>query len=338
MNKLLKAVIGGSLVSPLFPGGGGGGFIIDPNIKDSDISYFCLSPLSLHENVSYGYLQVNLSIKINSSISVNVYIVNDIYIEGKIIYSITCTSDEDTIQYFEYDNAYTRITNIIKIEKIVNGSSTFYESEIGVESEDLIYLNESNFEHITNNNVLSFMNGKFEYTSVMYDFEGFEPTYYPNQYHNIKLDQLTITLSNNYFPKLFSSGYLYLTNNNEVFNDMPLNGSNLRVPITFEKSLNNTYHLCLRDVYYINPDTYLMSSTKKDGFLETKYIYFPNSEMNELQNYKARILLLDFGVEHSRVIYEFSFKSLFSLLGNCIDSEYCIRVEDVFPSDNGWVI
>ena len=152
-----------------------------------------------------------------------------------------------------------------------------------------------------------------------YTFINFDGMYAPNYYHDINVLDFKIS-KEGIFPISSDNTHLMISNWNGVFDEMPLTGKYLDVPLIF----NPSGDLIVRDTYYVDPLTLRMSKNPKSGYIATRHIYFPKNEMKYQGEYEGRLLFNDLGQDHNVYAYKFTFNALMNIMGDCQSSEYCI--------------
>lgn len=255
---------------------------------------------------------------------VKVLLINDLYETGVEIVNYTFTSSG--IKRFSYSNEYTRDKNTIKVTWQVKGSAETNTAShlIGVVSSSTYRITDESYFYRSKNNGIQYTpSSGWESIKQAITFKEFQELYMPDYYHKLDLSVFRITDSAT-FPSTLtcSSGLLSVTNLNGIFDNIAT-GNKIYLPITLNKEKSD-YSLKFSNILYVNPVTLLMSSTPKDGFVETKYLYFPRNEKNKEMNYNLEIALSGVGFEYNNFIYSFRYKSILNILGDCHNSQYCV--------------
>ena len=121
---------------------------------------------------------------------------------------------------------------------------------------------------------------------------------------------------------------LVLKNVNGVFDD--IDGANSSVAFNLQLiKTEDGYSFELADDLYVDKQTLLLSSSIKEGYVKTKYIYLPRNDMREQSNYDAYFVFEDFGINNDVVFHKFELKATKNIFGDCRNSEYCIQEEIV---------
>ena len=80
---------------------------------------------------------------------------------------------------------------------------------------------------------------------------------------------------------------------------------------------------------YVNPQTLDMSLVKYDGFVATKYFYLPINKIDLLLDQIFTIHFDEFGYGKSNFSWDMRYLNNRNLIGDCDNSDYCIKGEIV---------
>ena len=251
-------------------------------------------------------------------ITTNVYIVNDLYPDGILIASGTA-SNRKTSKVVTYDNRYTRGNNKIRIETVSASGKTSVIHDAPTLKTGSFTITSSNKTVIEPCECLAYETGLFSLKKYSYTFTNFDSAYSPDYYHFYSPKSCKVTTNS---PFSFSNAEidLYLTNREGVFDDMPIEDEYMVLPL----SIGTKGTLQLKEKYYVDPLTLKMSSESKPNYVETSYLYLPKNEMRYQGEYEGIIRFSDFGSAHSKVIYQFTFNALSNIMGDCVNSEFCV--------------
>ena len=243
-----------------------------------------------------------------------------------------------TTKYFTYDNKKTRSTNTIKIVSTIDGVTTTYTREIGLSSRDTRTVSEG-LSFTPTSKCIYLLNGVWQDNlSIKYSFIDYPSCLIPSYYHELCIDQLSITCSDYSMAKVTCKDInLVITNRNGVFNDLGGTSTSLILPLTLEFN-GTTGKLKFKNTMYVDPTTLMMSSTKKSGYVATNHLYFPRNEMKYQGEYEFNVLFTNFGINKTSVSSKHTIKALINTLGDCYNSEYCIINNDAEINDLGWAI
>jgi len=168
-------------------------------------------------------------------------------------------------------------------------------------------------------------------TTKHYDelfFKSFDPIFYPEFYSKIDLTKIQFQekVFGGYRKPTFGSATLSFDADLYCFGKLGI-ASGLRryIDLDIVDAGNNQYSFAFKNNVYVNPSTYEMSEIKYDGFVQTKYLYLPRNEMNQIGTLSFLISVSDLGIAKSYLNYNFSVQPIRNTVGDCINSEYCIH-------------
>ena len=266
-----------------------------------------------------------------------VYLVNEYYPDGYLIYEEYFYGSISKI--FTYDNSKNGLNNSIKlIFSDFDGSTNEQVYPIPFSKSSNTVLTQETSTYKPGTGKIVFSGGNWSNIEDNYILENFTSQYIPTFYHNLSLNDLSIKKANDHV-QTFEPGVvnLYLTNRNGVFDDMPNNGKYLIVPLEVI-NVGSSCTLKIKNNYYVNPNTLLMSETYKSNYVETNRIYFPHNEMNYQGEYEGRIVFSSINSGSSNLTYRFTLNAQLNLLGDCIESEYCVKTKDGQDNNMGYEI
>lgn len=323
-------------ITPIFPFNPGGGTIVidTPTFETTSGIKFTVNFLSINQKPTKCNVTVKGLLKKQKNFYVSIF--NEYYPNGYKFYEGVLASNSNI--NFEYDNMHNGTSNQIKL---------FYEGNI---SYDVLTINavfESGKNSVINSENYSLSPGTgfivndagniSTYTDT-YNFKNFNESYTPTYYHNISLDNYQIVKTNNAMQNFSADSIsLYLTNREGVFDNMPGNHNYMIVPLSIYSNGTKSY-LKLKNFYYVNPKTLLMSEEYKVGYVSTGHIYFPHNEMKYQGEYEGRIIFSHINGGQSNLTYKFSLNAELNLLGDCIESEYCVVTKDGSDNNMGYEI
>lgn len=305
MNKLIPFLSLISVVSSL-----GATQVANP------IEMFAIEPLNMKGKGSRIALELNSGVE--SGASVSIYLVNDKYPSGVLLFTDKTTNRKKTFS-FEYLNNYTRSKNSIKVVLKQSDKTTEITHDTYLAKAKNFVLSSLNNSFVATQPTLFYSKGTWSTKAAKYSFSNFNDIYIPSYYHSVEVDEYAIE-SSDYFPVTGKDINLWLTNRNGVFNDMPNDSEYLILPLI----LDENGKLKVKDTYYVDPLTLLMSSTQKEGYIPTKHLYLPKNEMRFQGEYEGILMFNDMGPEHISCIYSFTLNALLNVMGNCHNSEFCV--------------
>ena len=76
---------------------------------------------------------------------------------------------------------------------------------------------------------------------------------------------------------------------------------------------------------YVNPYTLEMSSFKMQNEVKTNKIYFPVNKKKDFLGEKFNIVVSNCGLNKYNLIFEITYDVFRDLVGNCSNSDFCIK-------------
>lgn len=130
-------------------------------------------------------------------------------------------------------------------------------------------------------------------------------------------------------------GYAIL-NITDGFEDFPnigsvINNSRRAIPIEYKALSDSRITLKFKNDLFVHPITHAMSETYRNGYVKTDKLFFPNNSAINT-SYKMQIYMEDFGINDSTVTYTFNLTLSEKIVGNCIDSRYCVISKAATPN------
>ena len=258
------------------------------------------------------------------NVNFKVLLSNEYQDEREVLNVSNCSKGTHT---FKLDNTYTRINNRIKVSYYSNGTwKNSSEIEMKVSTPKIKYI--TNNEPYTPLEKYKVLNSRLSWRDrfASYSFNNFDGLYIPSFYHKIDLADFEI-LPDQISQESFSCNpALVLKNVNGVFDDIDGANSSVEFNLQLVKT-EDGYSFELADDLYVDKQTLLLSSSYKEGYVKTKYIYLPRNDMREQSNYDAYFVLEDFGINNDVVFHKFELKATKNIFGDCRNSEYCIQEE-----------
>ena len=286
-----------------------------PKSADNQKPTFLISPVHLNKQstivVESRTPYLSFSIYLDNDRSHDVEIVSDTLNEpGRFVY--------------KYDNAYTRKTNRMKV--VYNYGEGEYVSPYvtrDIEKGKTKYI--ENNESIYSDLKLAVLDESLTWNlkQVEYSFENFSGYYVPDYYHKIDLSSFKIIMDESERPFFTQNSYINIFNVNGVFDDIEGASEVATFYIDFEET-DEGFVPKLKNSLYVHKTTLRMSSTPKDGYVQTRHIYLPVNGMNIQSEYNSYFYMSSFGIDQTTVIYRFEIKALLNTFGDCMNSEYCV--------------
>ena len=248
-------------------------------------------------------------------------------------YSSQCFLDE-TINssgkyLYTYQNNYTRSNNRVFI-RYTTGSNSIDSPSVErniTKSSYRIVTNNEGFSSVNSVAILSGKNLTWTAKQIDYTFHGFEGLYVPKYYHKIDFDDFYIETNSGCKSFFDCNPKLVMKNYNHYFDD--ITGANETVTFNLECDGGDPeYYVKFSDDFFVHPETLLMSSTQKEGYVKTNYLYLPINEMQNQDKFECYFMFQNFGIDKDTLLHTFELKALSNIFGNCNNSRYCILRRD----------
>lgn len=281
------------------------------------LNSFCIEPFSYNDQ---SVLYLDCAGSSSKQLIVSVFVFNDLYPDGIKIYSEVVNKKE--ILTFSYDNKYTREKNEVEI--------CYGTLESGINSaRHEIWFNSPTKKSITDIDKIQSVipcliftpSGGWNQISFNYNLQGFDSLYIPTFYHKLDLSDFKISMPSVAFSMFNTKAYLFVSNYNaEFFKDK----KNWTIDLSIEKGSNNIVSFKPLTPLYVNVETLEMSPTKNKNYVKTNHFYLPRNEFKNQNDYNFSLVLEDFGPDKSTYVHVFKFNALLNIVGDCVNSEYCI--------------
>lgn len=284
----------------------------------SKLNEIYIAPLATKKTTK---ILLDFTASVTSKAEFAISIFNDNYQKGKEIFSKTFyRSGKEVI---EYDNAYTRGGDTIKIKY-----KTYLDGE-NICSHSTSLLSVKKVE-IDSNNRINDSLGCQSYTPEkgwrlarsIYTFKGFEELYIPNFYHKIDFNDFEISMSQNN-SLIFDTELSLIIKDYSSTYIKPDDYGYISIPMTTLRR-NSSHFLEPKIDLYVNKETLEMSFEPHENYVKTKHFYLPRNGFRNQSNYNFQLSFIDFGNCRSRFTFNFKFNALTNTIGDCINSEYCI--------------
>ena len=264
----------------------------------------------------------------SSKLNFYVFIQNDLYMNRCIVSDSITKAGTYT---YKYDNSSTRSKNTVFIRYYTSKPTEAVDSEhfsrdIAKSSYELIEDNQSIESH--NDLVVVRGNGTYSTRKIKYSFFGFDGLYVPSYYHKISVADFGITMTNTDVPFFKCEPSLVIKNYNHIFDDVEGANDTVTFPLK-TKGFKTGHSFLLKNDLYVNPETLMLSSTQKEGYVKTKYIYLPINDMQNQGKYECYFAFTNFGIDRDMLIHSFELKALRNTFGDCSNSKYCIIRENI---------
>ena len=323
MRIIRGALLISLLVSPLSR------FTIPSYSYKDSFDFIEVQPLNLPGGGS-THIRFRVSFTDTKIHAIFVIIRNSVYPDGETIYYIARKADRVDAE-FDYDNAYTRENSVLLFQ--ATNCTTRGVVPI-ITNYPTMYPNNYDEDEFENTYCFTRSKGWVLYYEE-FSFKGFEDLYIPDYYHKVDFSDFRIkrtAVSSVDLP--YTRASVLIDNYNGLFSDVgtPLaNGQKRYLLLDLEKGTNNWYHFVFKDKLYVHKTKLLMSSTPKEGYIETRHFYLPHLGMKDQENYKFQFSIVDLGGAKATFSHRMSVKAPIDIIGNCVDSEYCVSTYNDSP-------
>lgn len=252
---------------------------------------------------------------------------NMFYPSGKELYRVDSTGSYDFV--YEYPNSYTTSDMYLRfkdsrVDKFIDIYPKFVEAPIINVTDDIKVVSFLNIA--TYSNVFG-LEENFE----NYDFRGFDSIYVPDYYHKLDLSSFQLKVGNKTRDTFkYKSAVFYIYDPDDLFEEFAQyrTGDYIQLPLDFQLESNKYYSLRLKNPLYVNKLNLKMSFTKKDEYVETRHIYFPINQMQNVETYRFALTISDLGYNMAYISYSFTVRAFKNIVGDCSNSKYCIGISN----------
>ena len=321
------------------------GEVVDPDYcHENKIDFISMEPLKNGDMISNITIKYSFEKEPTYYSFLNVTITNSIYPRGRtFFYSRSRQKEVTTI--IQYDQKYSNLSIQSSFTFSLTGEgSDEVTLEAKVYTPEVMKVDEENKTYESNESISIYRRG----VGTSYYKEKFVFT---NMVQEINMDCASgINFSGvmfNYvapdsFPLNYENARLVIEAPEGTFEHFGTklavaNWRKLETTITKNENTGQYSIHPLNDCY-VNPYTLDMSSEHIDGYIKTKYLYFPRPR-SEVDTYVIRFMVEDMGANDNDFVYQFNVYVSRNLLGNCSDSCFCLSTEDTYPDlETGTII
>lgn len=182
------------------------------------------------------------------------------------------------------------------------------------------------------------------YYRDIFSFDDFTPFKTNEFYHRLDVSTFSFYFYNDYCENslFYENSYLEIEENQNLQLYRYISPENysgyrrLNTKIERDSLYSNHYIVKLNQHLYVNPHTLIMSSVPLNGFVETRYFYFPKAYYDICHITNFRLIIAGLTINFYDLRYSFSYETEKPLLGNCSIAQYCIETNiggsTAFPS------
>ena len=319
---------------------------IDPDYcHENKIDLIVMEPLKGGSQISKMLIKVSFSEATMMFTTIEVTIKNQANKRGRRIYGSSMVSTLEKTITFDYDQSYSNLNYENTFTFTLSGQGSDEVTLQGqIYSPQVMNIKEESMTFESNDLISIYRRG----AGVSYHKEKFVFT---NMVQEIYLDHtMAIDFSGVIFNYITSADYPLNYENARVviettggaFSDF---GSQMaisnwrKLEMEIAKNTNTGQYSIHPTVNcYVNPYTLEMVNEPLDGYIKTKYLFFPRPK-SDLDTYTIRYMVEDMGANDNDFVYEFKVYVSQSLFGNCGDSCYCLTTEETYPDlESGTII
>lgn len=286
-------------------------------------------PSDLDETIRLEFTYQKYISEKSNEYEFSVFLTNQNYPNEVLVYYATAEliRGNNTIKrtFFFYPNTLSEGENIITLSAKYNrlvDNVTFithlktYETFNPAFLDDGVYSSPVNDIHI--------INGQVYAKGDVFQFQNFTPYVEDEFYSYFKLNFFSFMSQNNF---TYQEAYLLIKDENLYYRRFPksLKSNYREIPLKIMQDELESYFFLFKNKLFVDPDTFLMSPNKIDGYLETNYFYFPKERFANEQEIAMMIVVTNCGQNEVTINYEFTYYSHLNFIGDCQNSKYCIQ-------------
>ena len=275
---------------------------------------------------------------------VNFYLYNTKYKTGTMMHNLRPTDESGLI--------YREVTNNLVTYGDQNRFRLYFNDSDGTKNEvwfdeffddNYPYLNVDQLSSLTYevNNVLSYTKERGNFTtSNKYCFKNWYAINDINIYNKFDVEMFSFEemFGPLYIPVTYYEIDLIIPANYGLFVDQTDDENmlnHLAISLKLTDQGENHYLLSFNEDLFVNPYTYEMSRSPRNGFVQTKYLYLPKNGFHDFNQLNLSIYGEKLGTMRLNFNYHFSILAEKQRIGDCVTSEYCIHTQDANFTDNG---
>ena len=300
---------------------------------ENKIDLITIEPTKHSSYKSLISVMVSFSQTSVSSTTLEIKVSNSRYPSGKSI-ALFWPSRQAYTYTYEYDQRYSNVSREDTFTFILSGRGNDTVEMVNrlYEPQTMYIRNENEtFQTPFNIGVYRSIEGKW-YQAERFTFKNMKKEIYLDKVPALDMSGIYFSYEMpSYIPLRYGYSRLIIEGRDGAFVDvgeaMAVEGMR-KCPISIDKDeKRNQYRIHLNDQLYVNPLTLEMSTSLKEGYRPTKYLYFPRP-IEEEETYTLRYMVDEMGANCSSFSYQFSVTLSRKAFGNCNDSSFCLSSED----------
>ena len=265
------------------------------------------------------------SVEVNAAelwtINIEIHIENDLH-KDVTIFKKTFNQYEKT--YIEYDNRFTRQKNklVIYQKNFDNKISKTFEHELNVVPDDVNLIKGENY--LSNKVIYFYKDENWHESQELLSFDGFDHLYSPDYYHKIDLSNFVIHVNSQLDKLRYSKAVLLITNRNGAFDNLEHDSIYAHINLKLTEFAEQSFTFELDKQLYVDRHSLTMYSSYQKNTVKTKYLYLPINEKRFEEEYDCHLIVESIGIDDAKLSHQFSLKTQKNIIGDCINSEYCV--------------
>ncbi len=167
-----------------------------------------------------------------------------------------------------------------------------------------------------------------------FGFNDFTPFKNKDYYHRLDVSTFILNYYNDYTNNklFFEDSYLEIEENEkyQLFKYVSpeiYNGFRRIKTKLIQVNNSNEYQIALDQILYVNIRTMQMSTSPLDGYVATRYFYFPRAYYDECHVTQFRLVVKGATENKYDIIYTFFYETDKPMVGKCSISKYCLTTD-----------
>lgn len=303
---------------------------------ENKIDLITIEPTKHSSYTSLISVMVSFSNPVVKSTTLEIKVSNSRYPSGKSI-ALFYPSRQAYTYTYEYDQRYSNVSREDTFTFILTGkgNDTVEITSRVYEPQSMYIRNENEtFQTPFNIAVYRSIEGKW-YQAERFTFKNMQQEIYLDKVPALDMSGIYFNYEMpKYIPLRYGYARLIIEGCAGVFLDvgeaMATEG-NRKCALAIDKDeKKGNFRIHLTDQLYVNPMSLEMSTSPKEGYKQTNYLYFPRP-VEEEETYVLRYMVDEFGANSSNFSYQFSVTISKNAFGSCSDSSFCLSSEDTTP-------
>lgn len=155
-----------------------------------------------------------------------------------------------------------------------------------------------------------------------YNFSELSNYFTNDRYYRLLIDDFSFTNIGS-DTKDINSATLEFSDSDNLFPFLPSVNNKKYIDLKIEYK-QGIYHFSYSNKFYVNPETLQMSYEPRENFSLVEHFYLPRGKSEKFDGYIFTLNILNAGYTKTTLKYDISFNVGHSLIGDCINSDYCV--------------